>query len=158
MQAIANRINQALAGRAAAIRAAFAASFPAGLGSPLQTAATGANATYFLAVPAGLEGFVRCYPKDQKDLVLVTFVRARRAGAGAGPARTALRAVAEQAVRGRGVLRPAGAAGGVAGGRSYDALIVACAIRAGVERLLTLNRSDFEALVPEGIVVDCPVH
>ena len=31
-------------------------------------------------MPAGLEGFVRCYPKDQKDLVLVTFVRARRAG------------------------------------------------------------------------------
>ena len=50
------------------------------------------------------------------------------------------------------------AAGGVAGGRTYDALIVACAIRAGVERLLTLNRGDFEALVPEGIVVDCPVH
>ena len=50
------------------------------------------------------------------------------------------------------------AVGGVAGGRTYDALIVACAIRAGVERLLTLNRGDFEALVPEGIVVDCPVH
>ncbi len=46
---------------------------------------------------------------------------------------------------------------GVAGGRSYDALIVACAIRAGVTRVLTLNRRDFEPLVPNGIVVDCPL-
>lgn len=49
------------------------------------------------------------------------------------------------------------ARGGVAGGRSYDALIVACAIRAGATRVLTLNRRDFEALVPDGIVVDCPL-
>ena len=80
MQAIANQVNQALAGRAQAIRTAFAALFPTGFGSPLQTVATGANAAYFLAVPAGVEGFVRCYPPDQKDLVLVTFVRARQAG------------------------------------------------------------------------------
>jgi len=50
------------------------------------------------------------------------------------------------------------AADGVAGGRSYDALIVACAVRAGVERLLTLNRRHFEGLVPAGITVDCPVN
>ena len=47
--------------------------------------------------------------------------------------------------------------GGVAGGRSYDALVVACAVRAGVDRLLTLNRRDFEALVPDSIAVECPV-
>jgi predicted nucleic acid-binding protein len=46
---------------------------------------------------------------------------------------------------------------GVAGGRSYDALIVACAVRAGADRVLTLNRRDFEALVPDGVVVDCPL-
>jgi hypothetical protein len=80
LQRIASQVNQALAGRAQAIRTAFAALFPTGFGSPLQTVATGANATYFLAVPAGLEGFVRCHPPNQEDLVLVTFVRARQAG------------------------------------------------------------------------------
>lgn len=80
MQAIASQVNQALEGRDTAIRTAFATLFPTGFGSPLQTVATGANATYFLAVPAGVEGFVRCYPPDQKGLVLVTFVRARQVG------------------------------------------------------------------------------
>jgi hypothetical protein len=80
MQAIASQVNQALAGRATAIRTAFAALFPTGFGSPLQTVATGANATYFLAVPAGVEGFVRCHPPNQEDLILVTFVRARQTG------------------------------------------------------------------------------
>ena len=63
------------------------------------------------------------------------------------------------ALDGRGYWRlvDGAAAGGVAGGRTYDALIVACAVRAGVDRLLTLDRGDFESLVPRGIIVDCPI-
>jgi predicted nucleic acid-binding protein len=59
--------------------------------------------------------------------------------------------------RGSWVLVDACAARGVAGGRSYDALIVACAVRAGVDRVLTLNRRHFDALVPEGMTVECPI-
>ncbi len=80
LQRIAGQVNQALAGRTQAITTAFATRFPTGFGSPLQTVATGADATYFLAVPAGLEGFVRCHPPAQDDLILATFVRARQAG------------------------------------------------------------------------------
>lgn len=46
---------------------------------------------------------------------------------------------------------------GVAGGRSYDALIVACAVRARATRILTMNRRDFETLVPTGITLACPL-
>jgi len=31
-------------------------------------------------------------------------------------------------------------------------------VRAGVDRLLTLDHADFLALVQDGLVVDCPVH
>jgi len=80
IQRIAGQVNQALAGHTQAITTAFATRFPTGFGRPLQTVATGTDATYFLAVPAGLDGFVRCHPPAQDDLLLATFVRARQAG------------------------------------------------------------------------------
>lgn len=46
---------------------------------------------------------------------------------------------------------------GVAGGRTYDAMIVACATKIGAASVMTLNRSDFEALVPDAITVECPI-
>jgi len=63
------------------------------------------------------------------------------------------------ALDGRGYWRfvERAAAGGVAGGRIYDALIVACATRAGVDRLVTLNRAHFVPFVPPGMTVDCPI-
>jgi len=45
----------------------------------------------------------------------------------------------------------------VAGGRTYDAIVVACALRARADRILTLNRRDFEALVPRSLIVECPL-
>jgi predicted nucleic acid-binding protein len=45
----------------------------------------------------------------------------------------------------------------VAGGRTYDAIVVACAVRARAGRILTLNRRDFEALVPPNLIVECPL-
>jgi predicted nucleic acid-binding protein len=45
----------------------------------------------------------------------------------------------------------------VAGGRTYDAVVVACAVAAGADRVLTLNRRHFEALVPDGVTVECPL-
>ena len=45
----------------------------------------------------------------------------------------------------------------IAGGRAYDAVVVACALRARAKRILTLNRRDFEALVPPELVIDCPL-
>lgn len=46
---------------------------------------------------------------------------------------------------------------GIAGGTTYDALIVACAVQAGARALLTLNRRDFTRIVPEEISVECPI-
>jgi predicted nucleic acid-binding protein len=37
----------------------------------------------------------------------------------------------------------------IAGGRSYDALIAACAQAAGAARLLTFNARDFAAVAPD---------
>jgi hypothetical protein len=45
----------------------------------------------------------------------------------------------------------------VAGGRAYDAIVVACGVRAGADRILTLNRRDFEPLAPPHVVVECPL-
>lgn len=45
---------------------------------------------------------------------------------------------------------------GVAGGRTYDAHIMACARKANAKRLLTLNPRDFEALEVEGIAIEGP--
>jgi predicted nucleic acid-binding protein len=41
----------------------------------------------------------------------------------------------------------------IAGGRTYDALIMACARRGGASQILTLNRRHFEGLDPEVEVV-----
>jgi predicted nucleic acid-binding protein len=40
----------------------------------------------------------------------------------------------------------------IAGGRTYDAVVVACALRAHAGRILTLNRRDFEPLVPPNLI------
>jgi len=45
---------------------------------------------------------------------------------------------------------------GVAGGRTYDALIVRCAVKGGAVRLLTLDRRDFERLDLAGIELIVP--
>jgi hypothetical protein len=81
---VAEQVNAALAGNATVIADAFATFFPNGIGQPLRTTATGAGAArpgrYFLPVPAGVPGFVRCHPPDLEQLTLATFVRARRPG------------------------------------------------------------------------------
>jgi predicted nucleic acid-binding protein len=38
----------------------------------------------------------------------------------------------------------------LSGGVTYDALIAHCAQKSGADRLLTLNRNDFERIWPEG--------
>jgi predicted nucleic acid-binding protein len=48
------------------------------------------------------------------------------------------------------------ASGGVAGGSTYDAAILACARRAGADRVLTLDRRDFVRLAPEGLEIVVP--
>jgi predicted nucleic acid-binding protein len=45
----------------------------------------------------------------------------------------------------------------LAGGAIYDAQILACAEKAGVERLITLNLRDFKRLRPEGVQIETPV-
>jgi hypothetical protein len=45
---------------------------------------------------------------------------------------------------------------GITGGAAYDALIAESALRAGAERLLTLNRKHFDRLAPEGLVIAEP--
>ena len=47
-------------------------------------------------------------------------------------------------------------AGGVAGGRIYDAVILRCALRAKVAVLLTLNERHFRAFPPTGLKVMVP--
>ena len=47
------------------------------------------------------------------------------------------------------------AASGIAGGRSYDALIAECASRGGASTLLTLNRRHFDP-APPGVRVEEP--
>ena len=46
--------------------------------------------------------------------------------------------------------------GGVAGGQIYDAVIVECALRAGVAVLLTLNERHFRAFQPRRLKVMVP--
>ncbi len=48
------------------------------------------------------------------------------------------------------------AAANVAGGSIYDAQILACARKAGVGRIFTLNWRHFERLRPEGFRVEIP--
>ena len=48
------------------------------------------------------------------------------------------------------------AAGGVAGGQVYDAIIAACARAARVDSLLTLNARHFQRLAQQGIAVTAP--
>jgi predicted nucleic acid-binding protein len=45
---------------------------------------------------------------------------------------------------------------GVSGGRTYDAIVVECARKAGVSTIVTLNRKDFASLLPRegGITLD----
>jgi hypothetical protein len=77
LQPIANLIHTTLNGeRRRAISSAFAAVFPAGLGQPLQTIADG-EGRYFLPLPPGVPGIIRCHPPEQANLMLTTCVRAR---------------------------------------------------------------------------------
>lgn len=46
------------------------------------------------------------------------------------------------------------ASSGIAGGRTYDAIIAACARTAGAQELLTLNRRDFDHVSGGITVVD----
>lgn len=45
---------------------------------------------------------------------------------------------------------------GIAGGATYDALILACAEKAHATRILTLNRRDFERLAPNAVHLVVP--
>jgi predicted nucleic acid-binding protein len=45
---------------------------------------------------------------------------------------------------------------GIRGGRTYDAVIAACAVRGGASALLTLNPADFTMLEEHGIAVVLP--
>jgi predicted nucleic acid-binding protein len=50
------------------------------------------------------------------------------------------------------------AADGVAGGRTYDAQILAVALKRNAAVLLTLNPSDFRPLAPDEIEIRCPAR
>ncbi len=54
-----------------------------------------------------------------------------------------------------GLLRNAPARN-IAGGRVYDAIIIACALAAGVDTLLTFNERQFRALAPQGLTIVVP--
>jgi predicted nucleic acid-binding protein len=45
---------------------------------------------------------------------------------------------------------------GVSGGKVYDAVIAACAVRAGVSALLTLNAKDFDSFATQGLEIVDP--
>jgi len=45
---------------------------------------------------------------------------------------------------------------GVAGGQTYDAQILRCAVKGGAARILTLDTRDFERLAPASIEVVTP--
>jgi hypothetical protein len=76
MQAVADLVNQTLAHPPDAIQAAFTSLFPEDIGRRLRATAT-EDGHYFLPVPPRLPAYVRCYPPDQKDLVLATYVGGR---------------------------------------------------------------------------------
>jgi len=57
----------------------------------------------------------------------------------------------------RNLLRQA-ARGSVAGGRTYDSVIVACAVKAGASALLTFNATDFQNLVTKGLEIVIPAE
>ncbi|MEJ2643163.1 MAG: hypothetical protein P8010_26760, partial [Desulfosarcinaceae bacterium] len=61
------------------IRQAFETWFPNGLGETLTDVAD-ENGKYFLPIPAHLDGFVRCTPKDRDKLVLATYIPGRSEG------------------------------------------------------------------------------
>lgn len=63
--------------------------------------------------------------------------------------------VALRAVDYRALLRSAPAEA-IAGGRTYDAVIARCALRAGVRTLLTFNASHFEQFASAGLSIVVP--
>jgi uncharacterized membrane protein len=82
LQSIAGQVHAVIdAKRRQAITAAFAELFPTGLGAPLRTIAEGGSSAtpgrYFLPLPVGVPGVIRCYPPEQPNLVLTTCVKAR---------------------------------------------------------------------------------
>jgi hypothetical protein len=82
LQPIAERVHAVLRPeRRQAIQDAFAILFPIGIGRPLQTIANDERSTtpgrFFLPIPAGMPGVIRCSPPDRPNLVLTTCVPAR---------------------------------------------------------------------------------
>ena len=82
LQPIAERVHAVLRPeRRQAVQDAFTALFPTGLGRPLQTTANDERSAtpgrFFLPIPAGVPGVIRCYPPDRPNLVLTTCVQAR---------------------------------------------------------------------------------
>lgn len=104
-----------------------------------------------IPVPALVEAYAvmtrlpaphRLAPGDAHELLSASFDgRARVVGLDASPTWPFLRSTAET---------------GIAGGRTYDALILACLRMANANRLLTLDERDFTALGPEGIEIVVP--
>jgi hypothetical protein len=79
LQAIVPQVQAALAGRQAAIVAAFGRLFPNGLGRPISTTAD-ATGVCFLSTPPNVRGFVRCTPPEAVNLALSRFEQARQIG------------------------------------------------------------------------------
>ncbi len=82
LQPIAERVHAVLRPeRLQAVQDAFAILFPTGLGRPLQTTANDERSAtpgrFFLPIPPGVPGVIRCSPPDQPNLVLTTCVPAR---------------------------------------------------------------------------------
>src|SRR5918993_679542 len=84
LQPIAKQVNEAIdAEQRRAITRAFAKWFPSGLGQPISTVADGPTSPtpgrFFLPLPEGVPGVIRCHPPEQDNLVFDTCVRARTA-------------------------------------------------------------------------------
>jgi predicted nucleic acid-binding protein len=105
-----------------------------------------------LPVPALVESYAvmtrlpaphRLSPRDAHDLLKQNFGESAKAAGVTGADAWALLARL--------------AADGVAGGRTYDALILAAAVKARADVLLTLNSSDFEPLARGDIEIRSPL-
>jgi predicted nucleic acid-binding protein len=105
----------------------------------------------FVAAPALVEAYAvltrlppphRLSAPDALALVDVNFMRAGKVVTlEAGSCRSLLRAAPEH---------------GVAGGRTYDAVIAACALKAGGAALLTFNARHFSSFSRQGLEIVVP--
>jgi formylglycine-generating enzyme required for sulfatase activity len=78
LEAIAEQVNKEFEGRQTELIAAFKNYFSDCVGRPYRTIAAGDDSAtpgrYFLPIPPGVQGFVRCTPPDQSELKLATYV------------------------------------------------------------------------------------